>query len=92
MMATTTKAAQDPVIVTLIRRLLNGDQKESQRQNQGKAQENPHHQGDHAQKDRDGQKKAGEEGAGPANITQESQADREGRGQAYASQPRQRSP
>ena len=56
-MATTTKVAQDPVIVTLIGRLLNGDKKESQRQDQGKAQENPHHQGDHAQKDRDGQKK-----------------------------------
>src|SRR6266699_1292329 len=71
----------------------NGDKTESQRQNQGKAQENPRHQGGHAQKDHDGQKtqdnqkKAGEEGAGPASITQESQADREGRGQADARPP-----
>ena len=41
-------------------------------QNGGKAQENPRHQDGHAQEDQDGQKKAGEEGASLASITQES--------------------
>ena len=54
----------------------NADKKESQRQDQGKAQETPGHQGDHPQKDRR-QKKAGEESAGPALISQESHAGRE---------------
>jgi hypothetical protein len=66
---------------------VNGDKKESQGQSQRKAQETPSHQGRPAQKDQDGQKKAGEKGAGPASITQESQADREGRSPADASQP-----
>src|SRR5262249_14601897 len=59
------------------REAVNGDKKESQRQDQGKAQEDPGHQGDYPQKDHDGQKKAGEEDTGPARITRESQADRE---------------
>jgi hypothetical protein len=65
----------------------NGDKKQSQGQSQRKAQETPSHQGRPAQKDQDGQKKAGEKGAGPASITQEFQADREGRRQADAHQP-----
>jgi hypothetical protein len=60
--------------------------KEGQGQNQRKAQE-ASHQGRHAQKDQDGQEKAGEKGVGPASITRESQADREGRSQADASPP-----
>jgi len=51
---------------------VNGDKKKSQKQDQGKAQENHRRQGGHAQKDQDGQKEAGEEGASLASITQES--------------------
>ena len=51
-----------------------------------KAQEPPNHQGDHPQKDRR-QKKAGEESAGPALINQESDADRERRGQTEVGRP-----
>jgi hypothetical protein len=69
-----------------LREAVNGDKKESQRQDQGKAKENAG-QGGHPQKDHDGQKKADEEGAGSARITQESQPDREGRGQIDAGQP-----
>jgi len=63
-----------------------------------KAQESPRREGGHPQKDhhgqknRDDQKKAGEEGAGPANITQESHADDEGGDQAETSQPTKHSP
>ena len=71
----------------LLQEVLNADKKESQRQDQGKAQEIPRHQGDHPQKDRDGQKKACEKGAIPALITQESHADRERRGQTEVGQP-----
>jgi hypothetical protein len=58
-----------------------------------KRKKNPRHQGGHApkdhddQKNQDDQKKAGEEGTGSASITQESQADREGRGQVDARPP-----
>jgi hypothetical protein len=68
-----------------------GNKKENQRQ--GKAPENARHQGGHAQEDYDGQKNQGnqkessEEGAPWASITQESQADCEGCGQADAGQP-----
>ena len=64
----------------------NADKKESQKQDQGKAQETPGHQGDHPQKDRR-QKKAGEESAGPALINQESHASRERRGQTEVGRP-----
>jgi hypothetical protein len=69
------------------RRPLNADKKESQRQDQAKAQETPGRQGDHPQKDRGDQKKASEEGADSALITQENHADRERRGQTEAGQP-----
>jgi hypothetical protein len=62
------------------REVVNGDRKESQRQDQGKAQEDLDHRADCPQKNHEGQKKTGEEGASPARITQESQADRERRG------------
>ena len=63
------------------REIVNGDKKESQRQDQGKAQEDLAHQGDYPQKNREGQKKVGEESASPARITKESQAGRERRDQ-----------
>jgi hypothetical protein len=49
--------------------------------------ERPCHQGDHVQKvqespkNQENKKKGSEEGAAPASIAKESQADREGRGQ-----------
>src|SRR5215813_7358685 len=59
---------------------VNGNKKESKTQDQGEAQENHRHQGGYTHKDQDrqknrqGQKEAGEESAGAASITQESQA------------------
>src|SRR5262249_36721229 len=44
------------------REAVNGDKKESQRQDQGKAQEDLAHRGDYPQKNQEGQKKTGEEG------------------------------
>jgi hypothetical protein len=46
----------------------------TRRKAKGKAQESPIHQGDLQQKDHDGQKKASEEGAGPARVIQENQS------------------
>jgi hypothetical protein len=66
------------------REAVNGDKKESQRQDQGKAQEDLAHRGDYPQKNQEGQKKTGEEGASPARITKESQAGRERRDQTDA--------
>jgi hypothetical protein len=63
---------------------VNGHKKESQRQDQGKAQEDLAHRGDYPQKNQEGQKKTGEEGASPAHITKESQAGRERRDQTDA--------
>src|SRR5215813_15471676 len=69
------------------REAVNGDKKESQRQDQGKAQEDLAHQGDYPQKNHEGQKKTGEKGASPARITKESQAGRERRDQTDAGLP-----
>ena len=66
------------------REAVNGDKKESQRQDQGKAQEDLAHRGDYPQKNQEGQKKTGEEGASPARTTKESQAGRERRDQTDA--------
>jgi hypothetical protein len=63
---------------------VNGDKKESQRQDEGKAQEDLAHQDDYPQKNHEGQKKPGEKGAIPARITKESQAGRERRDQTDA--------
>ena len=66
------------------REAVNGDKKESQRQDQGKAQEDLAHRGDYPQKNQEGQKKTGEEGSSPARITKKSQAGRERRDQTDA--------
>src|SRR5215813_13692838 len=50
------------------REAVNGDKKESQRQDQGKAQEDLAHRGDYPQKNQEAQKKTGEEGASPART------------------------
>jgi hypothetical protein len=69
-----------------------GGTHERQRQSQDNPQENSYCQGGRAHKDQDspknedGQKKAGEEGAGPENVTKESQANSKGRGYAEAGQ------
>ena len=50
------------------REAVNGDKKESQRQDQGKAQEDLAHRGDYPQKNQEAQKKPGEEGASPTRT------------------------
>src|SRR5262249_20444881 len=69
------------------REAVDGDKKESQRQDQGKAQEDLAHRGDYPQQNQEGQKKTGEEAASPARNTKESQAARERRAQPDAGYP-----